>query len=288
MLKEVMEYLLPEAGDIILDATLGGGGHSQSILKKITPGGKLIALDMDPDAIERGVELLEDFKDSVVYVNNNFRNVDKILGANNIKRIDGAVFDLGVSSFQIDLAEKGFSFLREGPLDMRFDPEQDLSAKDVVNTFSSEELVDIIREYGEERHAKLVARAICAARKAKKIETTGELTEIVQRAVGSKYRSQKIHAACRTFQGLRIYVNDELAALEEALNKTIELLSPTARICVIAFHSLEDRIVKNIFRMRAKNGDLNLIVKKPLRPGIEEVQANSRSRSAKFRVAERI
>ncbi|MGD2278594.1 MAG: 16S rRNA (cytosine(1402)-N(4))-methyltransferase RsmH [Candidatus Omnitrophota bacterium] len=287
LLKEVIEKLDLETGDVILDATLGGGGHAKDILGKILPGGKLIAVDRDPEAIERGKKELADFKDSVIFVKEDFRNIEKVLGSPGAASIDGAIFDLGISSFQVDDEKRGFSFLKDGPLDMRFDRSQKLSAKDVVNKSSREELADIIKEYGEERHAKLVAGAICSSRKRKKIETTRELADIVLSAIGGKYRRQKLHPAARTFQALRICTNDELGAVGEGIRKAISFLSAGARICVIAFHSLEDRIVKNIFKEMKKSGELRIITKKPIIPGRDEVKANPRSRSAKLRVAEK-
>ena len=288
LLREIIDYLDPETGDVILDATLGGGGHAIEILKKILPGGKLIALDRDPEAIERARPRLEGFKDNITYINDDFRNIDGILVRAGEGRVDGAVFDLGISSFQIDDGGRGFSFLEEGPLDMRFDIRQRLSAGDVVNRFGKEELADIIKKYGEERHAGLLAGAIVEARKKKRIKTTKELSDIICRAIGRKYRRQRLHYAARTFQALRIYVNDELAAVEEGVGKTVFHLRPGSRICVISFHSLEDRIIKNIFRAMAKSGEIAILTKKPVRPGREEIRANPRSRSAKLRVAERM
>ncbi|MGB3111541.1 MAG: 16S rRNA (cytosine(1402)-N(4))-methyltransferase RsmH, partial [Candidatus Omnitrophota bacterium] len=182
---------------------------------------------------------------------------------------------------------RGFSFLRDGLLDMRFDRKQKFSARDVVNSFGREELAEIIKKYGEERHAKLIAGAIYSARKKRRIGTTGELRDIVVGAVGRKYRKQRLHPAARTFQALRIYVNDELSAVEEAIRKTVPCLRAGARICVISFHSLEDRIVKNVFREYKKAGQVSILTKKPLTPGKEEIKDNPRSRSAKLRVAEK-
>jgi len=288
LLKEIIEYLNPGDGDVVFDATVGGGGHAEEILKRIVPGGKLIASDRDPEAIERARQRLGAFNEVATFVNEDFRNVEEILGRAGVDGIDGAVFDLGISSFQIDEGRKGFSFLREGPLDMRFDPRQALSAKDVVNKFGAEELSDIISKYGEERYAKLLARAICSARKQKKIGTTTELVDIIKKAVGRKYARQRIHPAARTFQAIRIYVNDEINALEKTIKKTITYLRPEGRICVISFHSLEDRIVKNVFRDLARSGEVKLITKRPISPTWEEVKDNPRSRSAKLRVAEKL
>ncbi|MFQ5953290.1 MAG: 16S rRNA (cytosine(1402)-N(4))-methyltransferase RsmH [Candidatus Omnitrophota bacterium] len=287
LLRETIESLDPEHGDVILDATLGGGGHAKEILGKILPGGRLIAMDRDPEAIKRAQEALRDFKDTVTYVNEDFRDVERVLETLGITAIDGAVFDLGISSFQVEDECRGFSFLKDGPLDMRFDQRKELSAAEVVNRFGREELALIVKEYGEERHAKLVAGAICSARKKRKIQTTGELVDIIVGAIGKKYRSQRLHPAARTFQAIRIYTNDELGALKEAIEKTVPYLRAGARICVISFHSLEDRIVKNMFRDMKRSGALSVLTKKPVTPAKEEVRENPRSRSAKLRVAER-
>ena len=288
LLEEVLEFLAPVPGEVILDATGGGGGHSEEILKRISPDGKLILVDRDKDAVQRLREKFAPQKDLVTIVNNDFRNFEDVMETAGVEKLDGVLFDLGVSSFQIDEAGRGFSFLKEGPLDMRFDHAQDLSAKDVVNTFSKDELIDIIRTYGEERHAKRIVDYIYAARKTKKIETTKELSEIIEKAVGRWYGRQKLHPAVRTFQGLRIYVNDELAAIEEGVMKAINSLNYGGRICVISFHSLEDRIIKNIFRDSEKNGVLKRLTKKPVCPNQDEVNVNPRARSSKLRAAGKI
>jgi len=287
LLEEVISCLQPEAGDVILDATAGGGGHAKAILGKILPGGTLVAVDRDAEAVERVRGQLESFRDHVTLVNEDFRNIDKILDSLDIDLIDGALFDIGMSSFQVDDAERGFSFRKDGPLDMRFDTGTGPTAADIVNTASLEELADIIKKYGEERHAKRVAQAIVAAREKERIETTGTLADVVAKAVGRKYRGVKLHPAARTFQALRICVNDELEALEEALDRTAELVKPGGRICVISFHSLEDRIVKRAFKALASDGPFIMVTKKPVRPGNEEMRDNPRSRSAKLRVIER-
>lgn len=288
LFDEIISGLDPAPGDVVMDGTAGGGGHASEILRRITPGGKLIAVDRDPEAIERTRVRLTEVGGEVIYVNDNFRNVGSILAEAGVGTIDGAVFDLGVSSFQIDEGEKGFSFLKDGPLDMRFDPEIGLSAAEVVNRFSREELATIIRDYGEERHSRKVAEAICAARKRSRIRTTAELAEIIRGAIGGWYRDQRLHCAARTFQALRIFVNDELGAAEEGVKRAIEFLNPGGRICVISFHSLEDRIIKNIFRDAAKAGVLKLVTKKPIVPTQHEMIINPRSRSAKLRIAEKV
>ena len=288
LLHEVMDYLRIEPGDTVLDATLGGGGHALECLKKIGPKGKLIALDRDPSAISAAKDRLKEFSERIIFVNDNFRNISDILRDSGINKIDGAVFDLGFSSFQLDEALRGFSFLKNGPLDMRFDSRQKLSAFDVINNFGKEELTEIIREYGEERHAVLVAGAIITARGKKKIETTKELTEIILKSIGRKYRKVRLHPAARTYQALRIYVNDELTSVEDGVRGAIPLMSPGARICVISFHSLEDRIIKNLYKEMGREEKIKIITKKPVVPGMDEIKVNSRARSAKLRCAERV
>lgn len=288
LLKEVLCNLKPEAGDIVLDATVGGGGHSEEILRKIVPGGRLIAVDKDSEAIERVRRRLTEFEEAVTYVNDDFRNIEKIFDYLGIDSIDKALFDLGMSSFQVDDGQRGFSFFKEGPLDMRFDPSRGISAREIVNEFSSVAITDIIKKFGEERHAVLVSKKICSVRKNRRIETTGELKDIIVDAIGQKYRKQRLHPAVRTFQALRIYVNDEVAAAEEGINKTLDYLKPGGRICVISFHSLEDRVVKNIFRDKARDRQLKILTRKPIVPEEEEIRLNPRSRSAKLRAAERL
>ncbi|MGB2661295.1 MAG: 16S rRNA (cytosine(1402)-N(4))-methyltransferase RsmH [Candidatus Omnitrophota bacterium] len=287
LLRETIENLNLKAGDVVLDATLGGGGHAKEILGRILPGGRLIGVDRDPEALKRVQDELRDHKDTITYVSEDFREIDEVFHSLGIGSIDGAIFDLGMSSFQVDDEKRGFSFLKDGPLDMRFDRRKGMTAADVVNKFGREELAEIIKEYGEERHARFVAGAICSARKQKKIETTGELRDIIARAIGRKYKRQRLHPAARTFQAIRIYVNDELGAIKEAIRETVPYLRAKARICIISFHSLEDRIVKNAFRDMKKEGVLNVLTKKPITPGREEVRDNPRSRSAKLRVAEK-
>ena len=287
LLNEVIEYLELKPGMIVVDATAGGGGHSKAILEQIIPGGRLIAIDRDQDAVERVKQELCDYLPNIEVVNGNFSDIDNILRDLGIERINGALFDLGVSSFQIDIAARGFSFLEDGPLDMRFNKEQQLTAYEVVNTFSREELSGIIKDFGEERHAKMAATAIVNARKNKRIQTTLELAEIVKKTLGRKYYKQKLHPAVRTFQGIRIYVNDELSAVKTALEKTINCLDIGGKVCVISFHSLEDRIVKNVFRDNGREGILKILTKKPICATRDEVRNNYRARSAKLRVSEK-
>lgn len=288
LLHEVLDYLDLKPGMTILDATAGGGGHSKHILRRITPGGRLIALDRDPEAVNRIKKVLSEYMEDVVAVNSNFSEIDNIFCDIGIDKINGALFDLGMSSFQIDNAKRGFSFLEDGPLDMRFDKSQDLDAYYVINRFPGNDIARIISDYGEERYARRVASAIVEARKKKTVETTLELAGIIERAIGKKYYKQKLHPAVRSFQGIRIYVNDELNSVEKALHSIIARLEKKARLCVISFHSLEDRIVKNTFREKAREKELLICTKKPLRPGRDEIRGNSRARSAKLRVAEKI
>ncbi|MDP3730449.1 MAG: 16S rRNA (cytosine(1402)-N(4))-methyltransferase RsmH, partial [Candidatus Omnitrophota bacterium] len=267
---------------------VGGGGHSEEILKNILPHGRLIGIDADPDALVIAAERLKNFNGSFTLVNDNFRNIDRILKIQNIKNVDAVLLDIGISSYQLDDASRGFSIRSDAPLDMRMDKSSGIAAYDVVNGYKEEKLSEIIEKFGEERFHNRVARFIKDARERKRIETTGELAEIVKRAVGYKYRNIKIHPATRTFQAIRIFVNDELGALEEALKSAVFWLKTGGRIAVISFHSLEDRIVKNTFKGYSKLGVLKIITKKPLIPEREEIIANPRSRSAKLRVAERI
>lgn len=287
LLGEVIDSLALEPGDTILDATVGGGGHSQEILKKIQPEGRLIALDRDPEAIERVRGRLGGGEAGVTYANRDFRYVEEVLGEAAPDGIDGAVFDLGMSSFQLDDPDRGFSFLKDGPLDMRFDKARGQSAEDVVNGTDRDDLADLIYKFGEERLSRRISAAICVARKDKRIRTTSELAGIIASAVGGRYSRQKLHPAARTFQALRIYVNDELTSVSEGVSGAIRCLRPGARICVISFHSLEDRIIKNIFRDGKRSGELEVMTKKPVTPSPEEIKENIRSRSAKLRVAEK-
>ncbi|MBP7055741.1 MAG: 16S rRNA (cytosine(1402)-N(4))-methyltransferase RsmH [Candidatus Omnitrophica bacterium] len=287
MAHEAVSSLNLKPGYTVIDATVGGGGHSLDIIRKIEPGGRLIGVDADPAALKNSEETLKDFKRSLILVHDNFRNLDKVVGATGIEKIDAALFDIGVSSFQLDCADRGFSLKLDAALDMRMDPSAGMSAADLINTIREKDLADIIWKFGEERYSRKIARFIIEARGRKRIETTGELADIVRRAAGARYRKQRIDPATRTFQAIRIAVNDELGALEEGIKKAVGMLNKGGRIAVIAFHSLEDRIVKNLFRLYAKEGMVRIITKKPLRPSNSEVAANPRSRSARLRVAEK-
>lgn len=287
MAREVMEGLLPKAGGTIVDCTIGCGGHAKLILEKILPGGRLIGLDVDECALKEARQALKHFNpESFILKKANFADIGTVFSELGIEKIDGALFDLGVSSLQLDDAGRGFSIQREGPLDMRMDASQRLSAFDIINRLKEEDLYRIIKDYGEERHARRIARFIVSERKKKKISGTAELAALVAKALGGKRARRKIHPATRTFQAVRIAVNGELDALKTGLEAALSFLNPGARICAISFHSLEDRIVKNIFKENFAKGALKLLTKKPLRPGTEEIVSNPRSRSAKLRIAE--
>jgi 16S rRNA (cytosine1402-N4)-methyltransferase len=245
LLKETMEYLKPVPGEIYVDGTLGGGGHSLEILKKIYPSGRLIGIDRDPAAIQAATSRLSDYTDSFQGVHSNYVDIKKVLSELGISAVDGILLDLGVSSHQLDTPERGFSYHEEAPLDMRMDTTQDLTAYDLVNKSSQEDLSQIIWEYGEERWAKRIAEFIV---KNRPVDTTTQLVEVIKMAVPSSARRGGPHPARRTFQALRIAVNQELSLLEEAVRNAVDVLKPEGRLCVITFHSLEDRIVKNTFR----------------------------------------
>lgn len=287
MLEEVIGYLNLKKGDIVVDATAGGGGHAMEILKRISPGGRLIGIDADRSALAIAAENLKDFKGSFKLINDNFRNLDIVLSGEGIDRLDAALFDIGISSYQLEEGSKGFSIQENGPLDMRMDERLTTTAYDIVNKYKEEELSGIIERFGEERFHKRIARFIVEARSKETIKTTHELAQIVRRAAGFRGKT-RIDPATRTFQAIRIAVNDELGALEDGLKRAVALLEPGGRIAVISFHSLEDRIVKNMFKGYAGLGLVKILTKKPVVPGMQEIASNPRSRSAKLRVAERI
>jgi len=288
MADEAIDFLKLRKGSVILDATVGCAGHAEKILEKISPGGFLIGIDADRESLAIAEERLKNFeRASYSLLHGNFRDIDRLFEKLNIKHIDGALFDLGISSYQLENPERGFSFGRSGFLDMRMDNSNSLRAYDVVNRCKREDLENIIREFGEERYFRRIAGAILEERKTRSIETTKELADLITRAVGGKYRSQKIHPATRTFQALRIAVNDELKSLEGAISKVWNFLNCGARACVISFHSLEDRIVKRSFKELAKNERALILTKKPVVPSEDEKRENARSRSAKMRAAEK-
>jgi 16S rRNA (cytosine1402-N4)-methyltransferase len=284
LLEEVLAYLDPKQGDVIVDATVGSGGHAEALLEKIGDTGYLIGLDQDEDAIKRTKERLGARK-NVLLIQSNFRFIDAVLKGHSIKPPNGILFDLGVSSDQLESPERGFSFLREGPLDMRMDSGAPHSAADLVNALSQSELEDLFYRFGEERQSRRIAKAIVAARARKVILSTTELAGIVARCFSGGYF--KRHPATRVFQALRIAVNQEFEALKEALEKAVELLCAGGRLAVISFHSLEDRLVKSYFREASRTGRIKVLTKKVVMTSKTEVRANPRARSAKLRAAEK-
>ena len=302
LLDETIEGLNINPDGIYFDGTLGGGGHSYEILKRLTGKGILIGVDQDGDAIDAASERLKEFEGKFQLVRSNYSEIETILNDLKISKIDGIVLDLGVSSYQIDNLERGFSYKEDAPLDMRMDQRQLLNAADVVNGYTEEQLIAMLRDYGEERYAKSIAKAIIEARKDRPIATTQELSDIVKNAVPKKYQIAKGHPAKKTFQAIRIEVNNELNILRQTLDKMIEHLNPGGRICVITFHSLEDRIVKLNFRNNenpctcppdfpvcvcGKKSKGKVITRKPIVPSDEEVENNKRSKSSKLRIFER-
>jgi len=288
MLREIVEHLNLPPGGCLVDCTLGLGGHTAALAEKLGAEGKIIAIDRDQESLSLATKRLSDVKAQVTFVHDDFRRIDKILEQLGVREVDGILLDLGISSFQLNNPQRGFSIKQDGPLDMRMDQQMAFSAFDLINSLSEQEISTILKTYGEERMHNRIARYLVHERKRHPIETTKELCDIVLRSLPSHYRRQRIHPATRTFQAFRIAVNRELEALEVALNHAIDFLKVGGRICVISFHSLEDRIVKVKFRTLAREGKLLLVVKKPLRPSDEECANNPRARSACLRVAEKI
>lgn len=290
MLREVLDYLDLRPGMTIVDATLGTAGHAEKILERILPGGGFIGIDRDEESLSIARERLSGFGSACKFVHGNFVDIDKFLENLKIGKVDGVLFDLGISSFQLQDAARGFSFQNEGPLDMRMDRDSYVSAYDLVNNLNEEELSTLLWNFGEERWHNRIARILVKEREKQPIATTLELANIVSRSIPSRYRYRhyRIHPATRTFQAVRIAVNRELEILETAVNKAIAILEGKARICAISFHSLEDRVIKFAFRKAAAGGLIDIITPKPLTPASSEVVANPASRSSKLRVAERI
>ncbi|MFH1868646.1 MAG: 16S rRNA (cytosine(1402)-N(4))-methyltransferase RsmH [Candidatus Omnitrophota bacterium] len=287
LIKETLEYLKCEKKKVILDCTVGCGGHAKEILKKLPLGAKLIGIDADKKALEIAEENLKDFKGSYVLVHENFRNLDKVLAQLNIRTVDAMLFDLGISSFQLEDTDRGFSFSKDSILDMRMDTTLGKPLWKIINNMSEKELGYIIKDLGEERLWHRIAWAIVTERRKQPIKDTYRLAYIIRRAVRYKEKG-RIDPATKTFQAFRILVNDELGALKEALSKVTYYLSKNGRAVVISFHSLEDRIVKYRFRKLEKEGPLTILTKKPITPGKEEKKENPRSRSAKLRAAQRL
>jgi len=288
MLNEVLSFLRLKNGMVVVDATIGMGGHAIEIAKQITPNGKLIGIDRDNESLEIAKQRLSEYSSQCIFVYDNFCNIDNILTSLNIKHIDAAFLDLGVSSFQLDNPLRGFSFTNEGPLDMRMDKSGSISAFDLVNNLSQQEIASILWRFGQERFSNRIAKMIVRQRNESIINTTTELANLVAKVIPRSRNYYRIHPATRTFQALRIAVNQELESLEIFLKKIAKFLNRKGRVCIISFHSLEDRIAKVYFRSLAKTKEFKLIVKKPLIPKDEEIKLNPRSRSAKLRVLEKI
>jgi 16S rRNA (cytosine1402-N4)-methyltransferase len=283
MVKEVIEVLNPIPGGTYVDATIGPGGHSEVILKLIGTRGKLIGIDRDNEALRAAQKRLSDKR--VILKKGNFSDMEKLLGEDGITEVDGILFDLGLSMIQLKDPDRGLSFTSDKRLDMRMDKDQDLSAWDVVNRYSEKELERILREFGEERLSRKISGAIVRERMTGPIETCSELSEIVERVYGGRGR---FHPATKTFQALRIWVNKELDELQKGLVCSVNILKRGGRLCVISYHSLEDRIVKHFIVRGSKEGSLKVITKKPVMPGSEEIRSNPSSRSAKLRATEKI
>ncbi|MBU2540996.1 MAG: 16S rRNA (cytosine(1402)-N(4))-methyltransferase RsmH [Candidatus Omnitrophica bacterium] len=288
MRKEILEYLKIKQGDCILDATIGTGGHAEVILDAVGTKGRLIGIDRDLDSLLFAKNRLSKYSENFSLVHDDFRNLDKVLRDAKIKRVDGILFDLGISSFQLDNPERGFSFRFDSPLDMRMDRSSYISAYDLINYLSEEELSSILKTFGEERWHNRIAHVLVEERHKSPITSTGQLAQLVTKALPYRSQFMKIHPATRTFQAIRIAVNRELESLDEALDRSFEFIKPAGRICVIAFHSLEDRIVKRKFKLLFQEGIVNIITPKPVYPAESEIEDNPRSRSAKLRVAERL
>ena len=303
LLYETVDELNIKPDGIYVDGTLGGGGHSYEIAKRLSWGGRLIGIDQDEDAIKAAGKRLEPYMDRVTTVRNNYCNMDKVLDELGIDKVDGIMLDLGVSSYQLDAADRGFTYNVDTALDMRMDQRQEITAKDIVNEYSEFDLYRIIRDYGEDRFAKNIAKHIVAARQEKPIETTFELNDIIKAAIPMKVRATGGHPSKRTYQAIRIELNKELEVLENSIDMMIDRLKPEGRLCIITFHSLEDRIVKTRFRNNenpctcppsfpacvcGKVPKGRVITRKPIVPTDEEINENSRSKSSKLRVFERV
>ena len=303
LFQEIMEIMAPKQGELFVDCTLGGGGHSRGFLERSGPDGYLIGIDQDTEALEAARQNLSAYSERVTYVHSNYSQLDEILNLYAPEGVDGILFDIGVSSHQLDEKGRGFSYMQDAPLDMRMDQEQILDAWHVVNTYKEEELVRILKEYGEERWAKRIAKFIVEFRRNKSIDTTGELVDIIKRAIPKGAREEGSHPAKRTFQAIRIEVNDELGVLERTIAVAVKHLKKGGRLGIISFHSLEDRIVKEQFRYFAsdcvcppelpfcqcdKVSEVEILTRKPVTASLEELELNSRAKSAKFRAVKKI
>lgn len=302
LLEETIEGLNIKPDGIYVDGTLGGGGHAYEVCCRLNDKGRFIGIDQDAAAIEAAGARLSDFGEKVTIIRSNYCNMKSELQKIGIDKVDGIVLDLGVSSYQLDTAERGFSYREDAPLDMRMDTRQTLTARDIVNDYSEMDLFRIIRDYGEDKFAKNIAKHIVMEREKGSIETTGQLTEIIRQSIPMKFQKNAGHPAKRTFQAIRIECNKELEALRDSLDDMIDMLNEDGRICIITFHSLEDRIVKGIFKKNenpctcpssfpvcvcGKVSKGRVVTKKPILPSEEELEWNSRSKSAKLRIFER-
>jgi 16S rRNA (cytosine1402-N4)-methyltransferase len=286
LLSEVIKLLDPKENENYIDATLGEGGHTLALLQKTSPAGKVLGIDLDPETLEIAHRKLHAFGDRLILANDNFKNIEAIIDEKKFKEISGIIFDLGMSSRDIDEAGRGFSFMKDEPLLMNFGSDSLLTAEQIVNNWPEDELEKILKLYGEERFARQIARRIVVARSNKPIKTTFDLVKIIENSVPSFYRHGRIHPATRTFQALRIAVNDELNTIQKGLEIALKIVSAGAKIAVISFHSLEDRIVKNFFRDH--KDVLKILTKKPVTPAEVEILNNPRARSGKLRVAQKI
>ncbi|MEZ3486754.1 MAG: 16S rRNA (cytosine(1402)-N(4))-methyltransferase RsmH [Lachnospiraceae bacterium] len=302
LLKETVDGLNVRPDGIYVDGTLGGGGHSFEVCRRLGEKGSIVGIDQDAAAIEAAGGRLKDFGEKVTIVRSNYCDMKSRLHELGIDKVDGIILDLGVSSYQLDTAERGFSYREDAPLDMRMDTRQAMTARDIVNDYSEMELYRVIRDYGEDKFARNIARHIVTARGKRPIETTGQLTEIIRESIPMKYQKKGGHPAKRTFQAIRIELNRELEVLRDSLDDMIELLNLGGRLCIITFHSLEDRIVKSAFKKNENPctcppdfpvcvcGNVSkgsIVTRKPILPGEEELESNSRSKSAKLRIFER-
>lgn len=303
LLNECIDNLAIRPDGVYVDGTVGGGGHALHICERLSDRGTLIGIDRDKDALSASLGRLEGQACKRILVQSDYADIKTVLAGQGLEKIDGALLDLGVSSYQLDNAKRGFSYMQDAPLDMRMDQSASLTAYDVINGYERDAITRVISEYGEERWARRISEFICEARRKKPIETTGELVEIIKAAIPARARREGPHPAKRTFQAIRIEVNDELGQLRSAIDDFCDVLAPGGRLCIITFHSLEDRIVKEIFRKRVnpcvcppefpvcvcgKVGDVKKVTGKPITPGDEEIENNPRARSAKLRVLEKL
>ena len=301
LLNETIDGLNIKPDGIYVDGTLGGGGHASEVARRLSDKGSIVGIDQDAAAIEAASARLKDFGEKVTIVRSNYCDMKSKLHELGIDKVDGIVLDLGVSSYQLDTAERGFSYREDAPLDMRMDTRQKMTARDIVNDYTEADLYRVIRDYGEDKFAKNIAKHIVQARAVKPVETTAELSEIIRASIPMKFQKKSGHPAKRTFQAIRIELNRELDVLRDSLDDMIDLLNPGGRLCIITFHSLEDRIVKSAFRKNenpctcppdfpvcvcGKKSKGSIITKKPILPSEEELEYNSRSKSAKLRIFE--